>query len=95
MSYESSLVFQRKRALSYFQTTRSQGVFSCATKHGLLLTFDGDECATYLAHLADIFEANQLNKKLQGLGSNIILHTDAINALPYQRKTSNFGSNEQ
>ena len=35
----------------------------------------------YLAYFADIFETlNQLNKKLQGPGSNIIVHTDAINA---------------
>ena len=50
-------------------------------KNDLLLAFGGDEFSTYLAYLADIFETlNQLNKKLQGLGSNIILHTDAINA---------------
>ena len=37
--------------------------------------------STYLAYLADIFETlNQLNKKLQGPGSNINVHTDAINA---------------
>ena len=34
-----------------------------------------------LAYLADIFEAlNQLNKKLQGPVTNIIVHSDAINA---------------
>ena len=32
-------------------------------KHDLLLAFGGDEFSTYLAYLADIFEAlNQLNK---------------------------------
>jgi len=37
--------------------------------------------STILAYLADIFEAlNQLNKKLQGPGTNIIVHSDAINA---------------
>ena len=36
-------------------------------KHDLLLAFGGDGFFTYLAYLADIFEAlNQLNKKLQG-----------------------------
>ena len=50
-------------------------------KHDLLLAFGGDEFSTYLAYLADIFEAlNQLNKKLQGPGTNIIVHSDAINA---------------
>ena len=50
-------------------------------KNDLLLTFGGVEFSTYLAYLADIFETlNQLNKKLQGPGSNIIVHTDAINA---------------
>ena len=50
-------------------------------KHDLLLAFGGDGFSTYLAYLADIFEAlNQLNKKLQGLGTNIIMQSDAINA---------------
>ena len=51
-------------------------------KHDLLLAFGGDEFSTYLAYLiADIFEAlNQLNKKLQGPGTNIIVHSDVINA---------------
>ena len=54
-------------------------------KHDLLLAFGGDGFSTYLAYLADIFEAlNQLNKKLQGPGTNIyctvIVHSDAINA---------------
>ena len=41
-------------------------------KHDLLLAFGGDGFSTYLAYLADIFEAlNQLNKKLQGPGTNI------------------------
>ena len=69
----NSLVFRTKR--------RSQVVFDCKTKNDLLLTFGGVEFSTYLAYLADIFETlNQLNKKLQGPGSNIIVHTDAINA---------------
>ena len=50
-------------------------------KHDLLLAFGGDRFSTYLANLADIFEAlNQLNKKLQGPGANIIVHSDALNA---------------
>ena len=50
-------------------------------KHDLLLAFGGDGFSTYLAYLADIFEAlNQLNKKLQGPGTNTIVHSDAINA---------------
>ena len=50
-------------------------------KHDLLLAFGGDGFSTYLAYLADIFEAlNQLNKKLQGPGTNIIVLSDAINA---------------
>ena len=47
-------------------------------KHDLLLAFGGDRFSTYLAYLADIFEAlNQLNKKLQGPGTNVIVHSDA------------------
>ena len=46
-----------------------------------MLAFGEVEFSTYLAYLADIFKTlNQLNKKLQGPGSNIIVHTDAINA---------------
>lgn len=34
-----------------------------------------------LAYLADIYEAlNELNKKMQERGSNVIMHTDAISA---------------
>ena len=50
-------------------------------KNDLLLAFGEDQFSTYLAYLADILEtSNQLNKKLQGPGSNIIVHIDAINA---------------
>ena len=50
-------------------------------KNDRLFAFDGDKFSLYLAYLADIFETlNQLNKKLQGSGSNIIVHTDAIKA---------------
>ena len=50
-------------------------------KNDLLFAFGGDKFSTFLAYLADIFKTlNQLNKKLQGTGSNIIVHTDAINA---------------
>ena len=52
-------------------------------KHDLLLAFGGDVFSTYLAYLADIFEAlNQLNKKTARSRnySNIIVHSDAINA---------------
>ena len=42
-------------------------------KHDVLLAFGGDGFSTYLAYLADIFEAlNLLNKKLQGPGTNIL-----------------------
>ena len=69
-------------------------------KHDLLLAFGGDVFFTYLAYLADIFEAlNQLNKKLQGPGTNIIMHSDAINAFvvklnlwKQQAKNNNFAS---
>ena len=50
-------------------------------KHDFLLAFGGDGFSICLAYLADIFEAlNQLNKKLQRSGTNIIVHSDAINA---------------
>ena len=68
-------------------------------KHDLLLAFDGDGFSTYLAYLADIFETlNQLNKKLQGPGTNIIVHSDAINAFVVKlnfeatSKNNNFAS---
>ena len=69
-------------------------------KHNLLLAFGGDGFSTYLAYLADIFEAlNQLNKKLQGPETNIIVHSDAINAFVVklnlwrqQAKNNNFAS---
>ena len=61
---------------------REVKLFSIAKqKHDLLLAFGGDEFSTYLAYLAGIIEAlNQLNKKLQSPGTNIIVHSDAINA---------------
>ena len=50
-------------------------------KNDLLLAFGGDKFSTYLAYLADIFETlNQVNKNLHGPESNIIVHTDSINA---------------
>ena len=50
-------------------------------KNDLLLPFCGGEYFTFLVYLVDIFKTlNQLNKKLQGPGSNIIVNTDAINA---------------
>ena len=59
-------------------------------KNDLLLVFGGDKYSTYLAYLADIFETlNQLIKKLQGPGSNIIVHTDA------SMQSSSFGASEQ
>ena len=62
-------------------------------KNDLLLAFGGDKFSTYLAYLADIFETlNQLNKKLQGPGSNIIVHTDTIIAFVAKLK---LGANEQ
>ena len=46
-----------------------------------MLAFGGEGFSTYLAYLANIFKAlNQLNKKLQGPGTDIIVHIDAINA---------------
>ena len=69
-------------------------------KHDRLLSFGGDGFSTHLAYLADIFEAlNQLYKKLQGQGTNIIVHSDAINAFVVklnlwrqQAKNNNFAS---
>ena len=56
-------------------------LFLVAKQKNDLLALGGDEFSTYLAYVADIFETlNQLNKKLQGPGSNIIVHTDTINA---------------
>ena len=70
-------------------------------KHDLLLAFGGDGFSTYLAYLADIFEAlNQLNKKPQGPGTNIIVHSDntinafvvKLNLWRQQAKNNNFAS---
>ena len=63
-------------------------------KNDLLLAFGGDEFSTYLAYLADIFETlNQLNKKLQGPGSSVIVHTNAINAFVAKLKLWNQQAN--
>ena len=87
--HSSSLAVKREHALSYFRTKRRS---QAKQKHDLLLAFGGDGFSTYLAYLADIFEAlNQPNKKLQGPGTNIIVHSDGINAFV----SSIFGGNEQ
>ena len=50
-------------------------------KTDLLTEFNKPEFVSHLAYLADIFEAlNELNRKLQGRDTNIISHTDNINA---------------
>ena len=75
------MALKREHVFSYFQIKRSQVAFGCKTKNDLLLAFGGDKFSRYLGYLADIFETlNQLNKKLQGPESNVIVHTDAINA---------------
>ena len=69
-------------------------------KHDLLFAFGGEGYSTYLVYLADIFEAfNQLNKKLQNPETNIIVHSDAINAFvvtlnlwKQRAKNNNFAS---
>ena len=67
-----SRIFQLREEVKLFLVAKQ--------KHDLLLAFGGDGFSTYLAYLADIFEAlNQLNKKLQGPGL-VIVHSDAINA---------------
>ena len=79
--HSSSLAVKREHALSYFRTKRrSQVACSCKTK---TRSFVGIwwRRIFYIAYLSDIFEAlNQLNKKLQGPGTNTIVHSDAINA---------------
>ena len=68
-----SRIFELKEEVKLFVVAKQ--------KHDLLLAFGGDGFSRYLAYLADIFEAlNQLNKKLQGPETNIIVHSDAINA---------------
>ena len=71
-----------EHALSYFRTKRrSQVVFSCKTKTRSFVGIWWRRIFYILAYLADIFEAlNQLNKKLQGPGTNIIVLSDATNA---------------
>ena len=67
-------------------------------KYDLLLAFGGDGFSAYLAYLDDICEAlNQLNTKLQGPGTNIIVHNDAINVVKLdlcrqRAKNNNFAS---
>ena len=73
----------KKNMLScFFELREEVKLFLVAKqKNDLLLAFGGDKYSTYLAYLADIFKTlNQLNKKLQGPGSDIIVHTDAIKA---------------
>ena len=68
-----SRIFELREEVKLFLVTKQ--------KHDLLLAFGGDGFSTHLAYLVDIFEAlNQLNKKLQSPGTNIIVHSDAINA---------------
>ena len=57
-----------------FELREEVKLFSVAKqKHDLLLAFGRDGFFTYLTFFADIFEAlNQLNKKLQGPGTNIL-----------------------
>ena len=87
------MALKRDHALSYFRTKRSQVVFGRKTKNDVLLAFGGDKFSTYLAYLVDTFETlNQLNKKLQGPGSNIIVHIDAINSFVAKQS---FGANKQ
>ena len=65
----------------------SEKVKVAKQKNNLLLAFGGDKYSTYLAYLADIFKTlNQLNKKLQGPGSNMTVHTDAITAFVAELK---------
>ena len=71
--YMLSRIFELKEEVKLFLVAKQ--------KHDLLLAFGGDGFSTYLAYFADIFEAlNQLSKKLQGPGTNIIVLSDAINA---------------
>ena len=74
--HSSSLAVKREHAPSYsiFELREEVKLFLDAKqKHDLLLAFGGDGFSTYLAYLADIFKAlNQLNKKLQGPGTNIL-----------------------
>ena len=68
-----SRIFELKEEVKLFLVAKQRNY--------LLLAFSGDIFSTYLAYRADIFETlNKLNKKLQGPRSNIIVHTDAINA---------------
>ena len=54
---------------------------SYSNKVDLLSAFNKEGFVAQMAYLADIFEnLNELNKKLQGQRSNVIMHTDAINA---------------
>ena len=73
-TYMLSRIFERREEVKLFLVAKQN--------HDLfLLAFGGDGFSTYLAYLADIFEAlNELNKKLQGPGTNIIVHSDAIKA---------------
>ncbi|XP_068234129.1 protein FAM200B-like [Palaemon carinicauda] len=56
-------------------------VLSYSNKVDLLSAFNREVFVAQMAYLADIFETlNELNKKLQGQRSNVIVHTDSINA---------------
>ncbi|XP_045137215.1 general transcription factor II-I repeat domain-containing protein 2-like [Portunus trituberculatus] len=54
---------------------------SYSNKVDLLSAFNKEGFVVQMAYLADIFETlNELNKKLRGQRSNVIVHTDTINA---------------
>ena len=81
------MALKRKHAISFFKLREVKLFLVAKQKNDLLFAFGGDKFSTYLAYLADIFETlNQLNKKLQGPGSNIIVLTDAINAFVTELK---------
>ena len=82
---------KKEHALSCFRTKRRcRVVFASKTKNYLLLALSGDEFFSYLAYLADILKAlNQLNEKLEGPQSNIVVHNDTINAFMAKLKLWN------
>ena len=74
-------ISKRNMLSRIFELRKEVKLFLVAKQKNDLLALGGDEFSTYLAYVADIFETlNQLKKKLQGPGSNIIVHTDTINA---------------
>ena len=78
-----------------FRAKRSQVVFDRKTKKIIYCwCLVKPRTLPYLAQISDIIN-NELNKKLQDSGINLIVHTDAIKALVAKLKLLSQGKNNR